>query len=288
MTTLVREANEFYQRCNHQRIEGKSIAFVPTMGALHHGHLELVRLAKEQADICVVSIFVNPTQFGPKEDLALYPRTLDKDLERCTNAGVDTVFAPTVQSMYPQGYQTTVSVPKLATVLEGQFRPGHFDGVCTVVLKLFNLCGPCTAVFGRKDYQQFKIIERMVQDLNLPVSLIAAPIVRDRRGLALSSRNAYLDEKAYKRACAIPQALLETAKAFAVGQKDPQKALAQAKVILQENMDKIDYFGMFDPENMTELSGSAFKGAVVAFAGYLGQTRLIDNMVLGETLWTCT
>ena len=204
---LHRSVEEFRLACERVRQGGATLALVPTMGALHEGHLALMREAARQADVVAVTIFVNPTQFGPSEDLASYPRDLEGDLERCRSVGVSLVFAPADSDMYPGGDATRVRVSRLTDHLCGRSRPGHFEGVTTIVAKLFAVAGPCTAVFGRKDYQQLKVIERMTRDLMLPVRIVPHPTVREPDGLALSSRNAYLGADERARARAIPRAL---------------------------------------------------------------------------------
>ncbi len=203
---VLREPLEFRRACDDARARGLSVGFVPTMGALHEGHAALIREARKHAEFVAVSVFVNPTQFGPNEDLARYPRTLEKDAEMCGAAGASIVFAPTDKTMYPPGDETRVRVGATAAELCGAFRPGHFEGVATVVTKLFSLAGACTAVFGRKDYQQLQVIKRFTADLFLPVTIIGLRTVREPDGLAMSSRNAYLSPEQRLAALAIPAA----------------------------------------------------------------------------------
>ena len=208
METLNQPA-ELRTRCDSWRAEGYTVGLVPTMGGLHHGHLSLVKKAMQLADKCVVTIFINPTQFGPHEDLDQYPRDLEDDLQQCRAAGVDLVFVPSAVQMYPDGFETVVNMTRLTERLCAPHRPGHFSGVCTVVAKLFNMVGPCRACFGEKDYQQLRIIRRMAIDLNLPVEISGCPIVREQDGLALSSRNAYLTQEERHSATSLYQGLCQ-------------------------------------------------------------------------------
>jgi pantoate--beta-alanine ligase len=260
------------------------LGFVPTMGALHAGHLRLVEVARRHAEHVVVSIFVNPTQFGPNEDFARYPRDLERDVELLRGVGADLVFAPTSTEMYPPNEKTRVTVADLGEHLCGPFRPGHFQGVATVVAKLFAAVGPCTAVFGRKDYQQLKIIERLVRDLLLPVKVVGEPTVRDRDGLALSSRNAYLTADERARALAIPRALAQAAAAFAEGERAAGALLQPVRDALQAAGLRADYVEIADPDGLFPLALSApvADRALIAVAAFCGATRLIDNLVLGE------
>jgi pantoate--beta-alanine ligase len=262
---------------NEIRGEGKTISFVPTMGALHEGHLSLISEGRKKGDVLVVSIFVNPTQFAPSEDLSEYPRNLEGDLEKINGLGVDIVFTPTVGEMYPDGFQTYVEVKELERHLCGRFRPGHFRGVATVVLKLFNIVKPHFALFGEKDYQQLKIVQRMVKDLNLEVTVTGYPIVRDKNGLAMSSRNSYLSEDEKERAVSISRALSQIKMEFDRGLRDSKVIKRIGKDILQENgIDTIDYLEICDPDTL-EPKESAEGGDLVAVAVRLGRARLIDN-----------
>jgi pantoate--beta-alanine ligase len=254
------------------------------MGALHAGHLELAREAKRRAPFTAVSIFVNPTQFGPGEDLARYPRDLDADIDKCAGVGVDLVFAPDPPEMYPPGDATRVRVGALAEPLCGAFRPGHFEGVATVVAKLFALAAPCTAVFGRKDYQQLKIIERMAQDLLFDVEIVGVRTVRDPDGLALSSRNAYLSAEERERARAIPRGLAAVGSAFAAGERRADVLGEMVRRELAGRATKVDYVSVADPATLVPVDDGAKVGekALVAVAIWIGKTRLIDNVVLGE------
>jgi pantoate--beta-alanine ligase len=261
---------------------GKRVGFVPTMGALHEGHLSLVRAARTQADVVVVSIFVNPTQFGPNEDLSRYPRPFDRDRELLEKEGVDFLFAPSVEEMYPPGAVTYVTVDGLSQKLCGKSRPGHFRGVTTVVSKLFHIVEPDLAFFGQKDAAQVTIIRRMVRDQHLPVQIVACPIVREPDGLAMSSRNAYLDLQQRKSALALSRSLLRVSKLFAEGErKAAQLIAAAARVLAEEPSVRLDYFEIVDPDTLDAVE-EIVKPALVAVAAFVGTTRLIDNMVLQE------
>lgn len=254
------------------------------MGALHAGHLHLVEVARRHAERVAVSIFVNPTQFGPHEDFERYPRNLERDVDLLASAGADLVFAPTPAEMYPSGERTRVSVSVLSEHLCGPFRPGHFQGVATVVTKLFAAAGPCTAVFGRKDYQQLKIIERLARDLLLPVQVVGEPTVRDVDGLALSSRNAYLSSAERSRALAIPRALAGAAAQFAAGERRARALLEPVRALLEQAELRLDYADIAEPDQLFPLNLEERVGerALVAIAAFCGTTRLIDNLVLGE------
>lgn len=254
-----------------------TVALVPTMGALHEGHRSLIRLARRHADQVLVSIFVNPLQFGPTEDYARYPRPLAADLEVCEADGVDLVLAPTVADLYPAGRQVSVSAGALGTVLEGGFRPGHFDGVLTIVLKLFNVVRPDVAVFGRKDAQQVVCIRRMAVDLNLGVRVLDAPIVRDDDGLALSSRNAYLSVPDRQAALALVGGLQSAAR-----QPTPGAALAAAYDVIGPASAvpgfDLDYLKLVHPDTLAEVASDHVGDALLLVAARVGSTRLIDNV----------
>jgi pantoate--beta-alanine ligase len=259
-----------------------SLALVPTMGALHEGHRSLIRRAREIADTVAVSIFVNPLQFGPGEDLDRYPRTLADDLRACREEGVDLVFAPTPEVMYPQPPEVRVGAGRMGTIVEGVHRPGHFDGVLTVVTKLFNLVRPTHAVFGEKDAQQLAVIRRMVLDLELPVEIVGCPTVREPDGLALSSRNRYLS--APERQTALSLSLALRTGAVLVGE-GPGAVLRGAQDVLDEAVKadppfQPDYLILVDPATFAEVEGSYTGPAVLAVAGRVGGTHLIDNMPL--------
>ncbi|MFZ1864714.1 MAG: pantoate--beta-alanine ligase [Polyangiales bacterium] len=281
MTALIRMPAELRQACDHARAEGRRVGLVPTMGALHEGHLSLIEEAKTRASFIVTTIFVNPLQFAPGEDLDRYPRTLQRDLDICAARDVDLVFAPERDAMYPRGFQSSVSVTALTRPLEGEFRPSHFDGVTTVVTKLFNLVGPCVAVFGRKDYQQWKILERMVRDLDMPFEVLGCPIVRESDGLALSSRNRYLSTEERKRALTIVSALRSVHDAWRRGERRAHVIRSLAAEQIESGVDQVDYVAAVDPESLLRPEGSADR-LLIAVAAHLGGTRLIDNVVLGE------
>lgn len=257
---------------------------VPTMGALHEGHRTLMREAARHATSTAVTIFVNPTQFGPKEDLSRYPRDLEGDLAKCAAEGVSLVFAPEVAEMYPPGERTRVSVSGLTDSLCGASRPGHFDGVATIVTKLFAVAGPSVAVFGRKDYQQLQIIRRLVRDLLLPVEIIGCPTVRELGGLALSSRNAFLSPEDRLRALAIPRALAGAVVRFASGERRAGALRMPVVEVLESAGFRVDYVTLADPDELTPIADAASSGerALLAVAAFAGATRLIDNVVLGE------
>lgn len=281
---IFRTIAEFRSACDEARGGGARLGFVPTMGALHSGHLQLVQVARRHAERVAVSIFVNPTQFGPNEDFERYPRNLERDVELLASAGAELVFAPAAGEMYPKGEQTRVTVATLGEHLCGPFRPGHFQGVATVVTKLFAVAGACTAVFGRKDYQQLKIIERLARDLLLPVNVVGEPTVRDADGLALSSRNAYLTPEQRQQALAIPRALAGAARAFAAGERRAGALIAPVREALAAAQLRADYADIAEPDQLFPLDLGAPVGerALIAVAAFCGTTRLIDNLVLGE------
>jgi pantoate--beta-alanine ligase len=268
------------QTCDDVRRAGRRVGLVPTMGYLHEGHLSLVRRARELADFVVVTIFVNPTQFGPNEDLARYPRDLAADRARCLAAGVACVFAPDNEAVYPPGYQTYVEVEGVSQGLCGARRPGHFRGVATVVTKLFNMVGPCVAVFGEKDYQQLLVIRRMAADLNLPVEIVGAPIVREPDGLAMSSRNAYLDPDQRRQATCLHRALQAVRERAAAAPLEADEALGIARAIIEaEPAARIDYVELRHAETLAPLPRVETRRTLLALAVFVGQTRLIDNAV---------
>lgn len=273
-------ADEVRSASRAARTAGKTVGFVPTMGALHEGHLSLVRAAKSRCDVVIVSIFVNPTQFGPNEDFAKYPRTFERDRELLQCEGVDLLFAPPVPEVYPNGSVTYVTVGGLSERLDGVSRPGHFRGVTTVVSKLFNIIEPDLAFFGQKDAAQAAIVRRMVRDLKIPVEIVVCPIVRDADGLAMSSRNAYLNTEQRKKALVLRQSLLRAQEAFQQGERRANQLVdAGKKVFAAEPTVRLDYFEIVDPdtlERVEKISGAT----LVAVAAYVGTTRLIDNVVL--------
>ncbi|WP_067481104.1 pantoate--beta-alanine ligase [Actinomadura hibisca] len=259
---------------------GGTLALVPTMGALHEGHRSLIRKARQLADAVAVSVFVNPLQFGAGEDLDRYPRTFAADIEACAAEGVDVVFAPTVEVMYPDRPQVTVQAGPMGERVEGRTRPGHFDGMLTVVLKLFHLVNPDIAVFGEKDAQQLAMIRRMVADLNVPVEIVGGPTVRELDGLALSSRNRYLSGDERRTAVALSQALQAGADAAAGG---PAAVVGAARAVLDKAASAepplaLDYLVLVDPATFTEVAAGHTGPAVLAVAGRVGTTHLIDNL----------
>ena len=261
--------------------EGARLGFVPTMGALHAGHMSLVAQARAAADIVIASIFVNPLQFGPNEDLSRYPRPIEADIEKLEAAGVDALFLPSVEDMYPTGASTMVEETMVSGPLCGAVRPGHFRGVTTVVLKLFNLVQPHVAVFGQKDAQQCAVIERMVRDLDVPVEILRGPIVREADGLALSSRNVYLSVEDRAAAPLLHQSLQAVAAAYEAGERDAEK-LAQIglDVLAQSDRIRVQYWEVRDPESLGGIARVGASGALLAVAAHLGTTRLIDNLLL--------
>jgi pantoate--beta-alanine ligase len=256
-----------------------TVGLVPTMGALHEGHLALVRRAKKENAHVIASIFVNPTQFGPKEDLSRYPRTPEEDVRLLEKEGVDLVYMPTAEAMYPEGFAASVHVKEVTDHLEGVFRPGHFDGVATVVSKLFARIGACTAYFGEKDWQQLQVITRLVRDLDLPVKVVGVPTVREEDGLALSSRNRYLNAEDRKKAALINKVMKETAEAIRGKPEAIEAALAAARKQLEEAGFRIDYFECADAVTCTPVR-KLEKPARLFVAAWLGNTRLIDNWPL--------
>lgn len=262
------------------RRAGLAVGMVPTMGALHEGHLSLVRAAKAQSDFTVVSIFVNPTQFGPGEDFSRYPRTFDRDRELLEEQGVDLLFAPAVEEMYPAGAVTSVTVAGIGDKLCGRSRPGHFQGVSTVVAKLFHIAEPDKAFFGQKDAAQVAVIRRMVRDLNFPVEIVVAPIVREPDGLAMSSRNVYLDPQQRKAALVLSRSLQQVQRLFAQGEHDPAALAACARAeFAAEPAVRLDYFEIVDPDTL-DPPAQISQPVLAAVAAFVGRTRLIDNVIL--------
>lgn len=261
--------------------KGNRIGFVPTMGALHEGHLSLVRRCKEENDITVVSIFVNPIQFGPNEDYSRYPRPFEKDKELLEKEGVDYLFYPSVEDMYPEGYETYVILERLPNHLCGLSRPGHFKGVATVVTKLFNIVQPDRAYFGQKDYQQAKIIQKMVRDLNFPIDIIVMPIVREADGLAMSSRNSYLSQEDRINAVVLYKSLQRARELILSGEREVSKIKKEMESIISSVASKIDYIEIVDPETLESLEMIPSRGeVVVAVAAFIGSARLIDNEIV--------
>lgn len=270
------------QQVSAWRSSGESIAFVPTMGNLHEGHLSLVEIAQQKAVRVVVSIYVNPLQFSPEEDFASYPRTLEDDLKKLQAMGVDLVFTPDTRMIYPNGERqsTFIEVPNLSHMLEGEFRPGFFKGVCTVVLKLFNMVQPDYAVFGEKDYQQLLVIRQMTDDLNLPVKIIAGPIKREADGLAMSSRNNYLNASDREKSCILSSALVSCQQQVEQG-ADIQNAEKNAVDILEKHGFTVDYVSLRDAEKLQKVTLNEMTAGtelIVLAAAKIGKTRLIDNV----------
>src|SRR6202050_1902280 len=260
--------------CRAARAGAMRLGFVPTMGALHEGHISLLRAAKASCDTVAASIFVNPTQFGPNEDLAKYPRSFERDREWLERDGVDVLFAPGVEEMYPAGAVTWVTVEGLSDKLDGRSRPGHFRGVATVVAKLFHIVEPDAAFFGQKDAAQVAIIRRMAADLNFPVEIVAGPIVREADGLAMSSRNAYLDPQQRKQALILHRSLLRAKKSWEAGERNAGKLMAAAQEeFAAEKSVRLDYFEIVDPNSLDPVEDVA-NGALVAVAAFAGTTRL--------------
>jgi len=264
--------------------EGRRIAFVPTMGYLHEGHASLLREGRKRGDVLVLSIFVNPIQFGKNEDLDSYPHNMDRDCQIADACGVDIVFIPTAAEMYPAGFQTGVTVRDISLPLCGASRPGHFDGVATVVTKLFNIVRPDVALFGCKDYQQLAVIRRMTGDLNLPVKIVGMPIVREEDGLAMSSRNAYLSAGERQSALCLFRAITRARELFAAGERSVAVILRETRAVIEsEAAAAVDYVEFRDGATLKELE-VADGSTLLALAVKIGQTRLIDNTVLGEEL----
>jgi pantoate--beta-alanine ligase len=277
---IIQTIGEMRNASRNLKQAGKRVGFVPTMGALHEGHLSLVRAAKAQSNVVAASIFVNPTQFGPTEDYSKYPRTFERDCELFTKEGVELLFAPTVEEMYPAGAVTYVTVEDMSERLCGKSRPGHFRGVTTVVSKLFNIVEPDVAFFGQKDAAQVAIIRRMVKDLNIPVEITTCPIVREADGLAMSSRNTYLDPQQRKAALVLYRSLQEVKRIFESGQSNTGKLVERGqKVFAQEPSVHLDYLQIVDPDTLETLD-QINNSALVAAAAFLGATRLIDNFVI--------
>jgi len=275
---LVHTIAEMKKIVNDILKSGKSIGFVPTMGYLHKGHLSLVEAARKENDVVVVSIFVNPTQFGPNEDYSRYPRDLERDLRLLEPIGVDYVFNPSVEEMYPAMYSTYVEEVELSKYLCGASRPGHFRGVCTVVTKLFNIVKPTKAYFGQKDAQQFRVLKRMVRDLNMDVEMIEMPIVREEDGLAMSSRNVYLNPEERKEATRLYKSLLKAKELIESGERDVQKIKSEMLKILDHPLLKVDYVEVVDEETLRPVEKIERK-VIVALAVFVGKARLIDNMI---------
>ncbi len=264
------------------RVEGKTIALVPTMGALHEGHLSLMSQAREMCDVVIASVFVNPAQFGPAEDLSRYPRDLARDAELAFTRNVDFIFAPTPEDIYPNGFATYITVEGLSERLEGASRPGHFRGVTTVVNKLFNIVQPNFAYFGRKDAQQVIIIKRMVKELAMSVEIVIGPTVREEDGLALSSRNVYLSTDGRKAATVLRRALEKCRSMYKGGERDSGRLINAMRTIVEaEPLAKLDYLAITDTANLESVTTVPYVSpTLVSMAVFFGKTRLIDNIVL--------
>jgi pantoate--beta-alanine ligase len=269
---------DFRAACDAARRSGKVVGLVPTMGALHAGHIALVAEARRRSDEVAVSIFVNPTQFGPNEDLARYPRDLPGDLAKAASAGTDVAFVPEVPEIYPAGFQTTVEVKELSRGLDGVFRPGHFAGVATVVAKLFNIVQPDLAVFGEKDFQQLAIVRRLVADLAMGIEIAGLPTVREPDGLAMSSRNAYLSPAERARALSLSRALFAARDRASAGERDAQALVAGARATL--DVDRLDYLELCDAATLAPVA-RIDRPSVLLVAAVVGRTRLIDNVRVG-------
>jgi pantoate--beta-alanine ligase len=277
---IIRSVSEMQRMALALRANGKRLGCVPTMGYLHAGHLSLVKLARERDNVVIVTLFVNPTQFGPQEDLAKYPRDFERDAALCREAMVDILFAPEAADMYPDDASIFVTEDNLSRGLCGASRPGHFRGVCTVVAKLLNICQPDVAVFGAKDAQQLRVIRRLVRDLNIPVEIVTGPTIREADGLAMSSRNVYLSADERQQALVLKRALDEAARLFGAGERAaaPLKA-AMEKIIATAPAAKIDYVAIVDDETLAPVERLE-KPVLIALAVFIGKTRLIDNVVL--------
>jgi len=262
-------------------LHGRSIGFVPTMGALHEGHLSLIRRAKAENDIVVVSIFVNPIQFGPSEDFQNYPRDTESDANKLRRADIDILFMPDISSIYPEGFSTYVEVEKISDNLCGAFRPGHFRGVATIVAKLFNIVKPTRAYFGQKDFQQTVIIKKMVKDMDMNIDVVVCPTIREHDGLAMSSRNSYLNDEERKAASVINKCLSQTTDLIKSGiiDKEQIKRSMEEKLSEEPLIKEIQYASVYDPETLAELD-RVEKEALLAISLKIGNTRLIDNMLV--------
>jgi len=273
---VMQETSEEWRR------DGALIVLVPTMGFLHEGHVELLRVGRQKGDKLIMSLFVNPTQFGPQEDYQRYPRDTEGDLEKARSVGVDAVFMPTAEEMYPDRSQTTVNVEEITQYLCGKSRPGHFAGVTTVVAKLFNITKPHLAIFGEKDYQQLVVIKQMVRDLDMDIDIVGVPTVREKDGLAMSSRNSYLSAEERASALSLKKGLDLASALVATGEKYPRKIKNSAReLILNHPFTEIDYITICDPEKLTDIE-RVDGPSLLALAVRVGKTRLIDNVILRE------
>jgi len=279
-TKLIRSIDDMKSIVKELKENKKSIGFVPTMGYLHRGHISLVECSKKDNDITVLSIFVNPIQFGENEDFDKYPRDIERDLEIANQAGVDYIFNPDYKEMYPEGYSTYVIMESMVDKLCGAYREGHFKGVLTVVNKLFNIVKPDRAYFGKKDYQQYKVIQKMVKDLNMDVEVVGCPLIREEDGLALSSRNKYLSPEERESALSLSKALFKAKELFEAGERDVDKLKSVIRDIISAYPNtNIQYIEIVDGETL-ESKDKAERGDVIALAVFVGDTRLIDNIEL--------
>jgi len=277
---IISSIKEMFGFSKKMRVKGKSIGFVPTMGALHEGHLSLVRQAHKENDIVVVSVFVNPIQFGPKEDFRKYPRNIKRDARLCKSAGADIIFYPDIKDIYPENYKTYVVVEDLGALLCGKFRPGHFKGVTTIVAKLFNIVSPNVAYFGQKDAQQAVIIKKMAQDLNMPVQIKVMPIVREEDGLAMSSRNIYLNRNERRDAQVLYQSLIMAKSLIRQGHTGPSSIIKEIRQLINKKKNaKIQYISIVGPKDLLPVD-SIRKKVLIALSVWIGRTRLIDNIIV--------
>jgi len=276
---FIKKIKEMKSYIKEKKREGKIIGFVPTMGYLHPGHLSLIKKAKEDCEVAVVSIFVNPTQFGRGEDYNRYPRNLERDRKLCQKEGVDVIFAPEVKEMYPQGYSTFVEVEgRISSILEGASRPGHFRGVTTILTKLFHIISPDYSYFGEKDYQQALVVKKMVRDLNFNTQIFVLPTVREEDGLAVSSRNSYLNKEERKEAAILYKSLIAAKEKIKKEERDPHRLISCMKNLIEkEPLAKIDYVAVVNPETLKEVK-KINKKVLLILAVNIGKTRLIDNM----------
>jgi len=280
---IIERTTQMQEICRQIRASGKTIAFVPTMGFLHDGHLELLRQGRRLADVLILSIFVNPTQFGPAEDFAQYPRDMEGDLKKAESAGTDYVFSPPVGEMYPYGFQTKIIVERVPEHLCGLSRPGHFEGVATVVAKFFNITMPRMALFGEKDFQQLSVIRRMATDLNMDIEIVGVPTVREPDGLAMSSRNKYLSPEERKSALCLKKSIDFALEMIKNGERDAEKIKdAVQKMIQSYPFTDIDYIAICDPLTLDDI-GVINEKALLALAVRVGRTRLIDNQQIDTT-----
>jgi len=277
---IISDINKLQEISSKLHKKNNTIGFIPTMGALHKGHLKLVTESKKKNDITVISIFVNPAQFSQSEDLTKYPRPIKNDIKLLKEASVDYLFHPNLNTMYPNGLRTSVSATDISNILEGKSRPGHFTGMATVVLKLFNIVRPTNAYFGQKDFQQTVVVKQMVKDFNLPITIDVVPTVRDTDGLALSSRNIFLNERERSQALSLHQSLLFAKKLILKGNKNPETIKIKVKNFLKNyGLVRLDYIEICDTKNLTFLKTISDK-AVILIAANVGKTRLIDNVII--------